>query len=858
MESGVQPSQEPERASAAHHVTAGESRHSVGGVQELLTYREKELRDIYAALEQRVGEKEVQCRSLEDRLNALQDDFIYNLALLEERDKELENYDTLTEGLTTDIHDREAKISELKWLLTEKSTELANFKMLLYTQEQQHHDTIRKCHKDKGVELQHLEDVLAARGEEFELVKSELQLQIQSAQQEMELQKSAFESELEQAKREREVAVRGVRQECKREVLEAEHRVACVEAELAAVKSARDGMETKLQHQVDANRVLDTKLRQLEWEVVDSNKATSTRIAELEEALQQSHQLSLAAQASFDHTREKLLLDSEETKKQLTHAQSLVEEQARHLTHQLAEAMQQLAAERTEAGRKLHAMQECVSEREAEVRTLRAALSGDQCGMETLRRQYESEIAQRDATIASHESYIAKLEHELDVRCTTLQSMQHDIGALVAKEQELQRVIAQQNLENERKMATLQRKKNGDQSDLVRALVAAKEAAEAQVKLLRTKLRAAPARTQPHHASPAWRPLSTPPYDRDPRRHRDDDGEEGGEEGGGGGGGGSDYDTLGNGENGEYRPRDYAGGAQEKNGAGRERQLEVESENARLTAIIQQMRHDMQVMHDAMNNTPQAHVHEHTPHHQPRATTDTYGFGAAAAAADDTGMASHLHTQILKLQTLLAQKQRIIDDLWSQQETLHRKIDESMRRGRPPRDAWNTTTGDGYHQHDTTTTTTTTHLRAQLAEAVEEMRGMQVERERLLDMSNALQAEVRYWVEKKEAGREVGTQTVTFFEGRAARYKSLGTTTPSAAPSSRHHPHPVKQSERATHSQRVAKERMGVRGVGATPAAPVDEEGGDALGKEDSARVKQPARHHRRVRNWNEKSGDEM
>ncbi|KAI8921417.1 hypothetical protein DFJ77DRAFT_437456 [Powellomyces hirtus] len=674
MESGVQPSQEPERAaSAAHHVTAGESRHSVGGgVQELLTYREKELRDIYAALEQRVGEKEVQCRSLEDRLNALQDDFVYNLALLEERDKELESYDTLTEGLTTDIHDREAKISELKWLLTEKSTELANFKMLLYTQEQQHHDTIRKCHKDKGVELQHLEDVLAARGEEFELVKSELQLQIQSAQQELELQKSAFESELEQAKREREVAVRGVRQECKREVLEAEHRVACVEAELAAVKSARDGMETKLQHQVDANRVLDTKLRQLEWEVVDSNKATSTRIAQLEEALQQSHQSSLAAQASFDHTREKLLLDSEEAKKQLTHAQSLAEEQARHLTHQLAEAMQQLAAERTEAGRKLHAMQECVSEREAEVRTLRAALSGDQCGMETLRRQYESEIAQRDATIASHESYIAKLEHELDVRCTTLQSMQHDIGALVAKEQELQRVIAQQNLENERKMATLHRKKNGDQSDLVRALVAAKEAAEAQVKLLRTKLGA---RTQPHHTSPAWRPLSTPPYDRDPRRHRDDDdGEEGGD------GGGSDYDTLGNGENGAYRPRDYAGGAKETNREGRERQLEVESENARLTAIIQQMRHDMQAMHDAMNKTPQAHVHEQTPHHHPRATTtDTYGFGgAAAAAADDTAMASHLHTQILKLQTLLAQKQRIIDDLWSQQETLHRKIDESM------------------------------------------------------------------------------------------------------------------------------------------------------------------------------------
>lgn len=45
-------------------------------------------------------------QELREHLASLQDDFIYNLNLLEERDKELERYETLMEGLATDIHDR--------------------------------------------------------------------------------------------------------------------------------------------------------------------------------------------------------------------------------------------------------------------------------------------------------------------------------------------------------------------------------------------------------------------------------------------------------------------------------------------------------------------------------------------------------------------------------------------------------------------------------------------------------------------------------------------------------------------------------------------------------------------------------
>ena len=114
-------------------------RHSMpepGSLTDLLARKEKELHNIYGTLEQTLKDKEkevctalsstvyvvpmsnhltttlflthrlIQCQELRARFKSLQDDFVYNLQLLEERDKELERYDVTTEELKNDVAER--------------------------------------------------------------------------------------------------------------------------------------------------------------------------------------------------------------------------------------------------------------------------------------------------------------------------------------------------------------------------------------------------------------------------------------------------------------------------------------------------------------------------------------------------------------------------------------------------------------------------------------------------------------------------------------------------------------------------------------------------------------------------------
>ncbi|KAJ3153628.1 Coiled-coil domain-containing protein 57 [Geranomyces variabilis] len=804
-------------ASAKHlqfrpELCAGLSRGG-GGLQELLTAREQELRELFGALEQRLGERELQCRSLEDQLKVLQDDFVYNLSLLADRDNELESYDVLTDGLNTDLHDREGRIGELQTIIAERNTELANFKALLCTQEQQHHEALRRVQKDVEAELRRLEDAATSRAEELDLARADMKLQISAAHREVELQRVAFQAELDSVKRGQEAAIRAGRQEVAHQLLKAEHKASCAVAELEATKLSRDSLEVKLVEQVEANRVLDQKLCQLEWKVVDAGKATAHRIAELEKRLAKSHQSAAKAQAAFHRSREKLLLDAEESKRIVEHRSTVAENQIEDLKKQLSLAMVQIDAERAEASREAHVLQETVAAKDAEIYKLRTVVDADKSEITSLRRKHQDELAARDDSLNRHKRHIAELEGEIGLQCHNVQTLQENIGRLAAHEEELQRIVAQQNLDSERKEATLLRQHSGCDTDLVRSLVTAKEAAAAEVKLLRGKLKAEPnGRTQGN----AWRPLASPPYERTPTsadgRTRPS----------------ASHATPNNG----YLPSAADQGENEKS--------DLHAENIRLTSIIQQMRTDMQAMHDAMQTAAAV------PENPGKWESDFCDNGDASAA-------THAVAQMQRLRNLLSQKQNIIDELLAQQSALHQKIDVAHRN--------RTKYAEEQCQVDPCYTfpfadpsaqfqRENIALRRKLVEATEDLQRMAHDRSRLLDMSNSLKAEVHFWTDKREARAEVGTQTSSTFKA-AMRYKALNNVQPpSAIPRAVRMPQPVTQSARTTKSQKQAQERMFGRrgaGFGGVRGDATSDEGEGANGRRVRAR---------RIRNWNERSDE--
>lgn len=117
---------------------------------------------------------------------------------------------------------------------------------------------------------------------------------------------------------------------------------------------------------------------------------------------------------------------------------------------------------------------------------------------------------------------------------------------------------------------------------------------------------------------------------------------------------------------------------------------------------------------------------------------------------------AQLHAQLMRFQTLLDQKQSIIDHLLEQQQKLHQKIDESVCLSREKANG---------HDHDNTNTliqelqSENDILQCQLSDAVADMQRMATERTRLVEMSNALKAEVRFWTEKNANKAEASTQS---------------------------------------------------------------------------------------------------
>ncbi|GLE05521.1 hypothetical protein PINS_up014544 [Pythium insidiosum] len=104
------------------------ARVSPGDIRSLILEKEKELHDIneyrIRTLETLLREKESAAQAYKHKFVKLQEDFKYNLKLLEGRDEELALYDTNFAALKSVVRDREADVSELKAQIADLQSDL--------------------------------------------------------------------------------------------------------------------------------------------------------------------------------------------------------------------------------------------------------------------------------------------------------------------------------------------------------------------------------------------------------------------------------------------------------------------------------------------------------------------------------------------------------------------------------------------------------------------------------------------------------------------------------------------------------------------------------------------------------------
>ncbi|KAJ3297602.1 hypothetical protein HDU79_002776 [Rhizoclosmatium sp. JEL0117] len=90
----------------------------------------------------------------EARLRVLATDFHFNLAVLEERDAEIDSLEQDTRRLRTLIADRDSTLSDLKMRLADSSSNLDSAREFARAQEAAHQETLRKIRRDNETAIQ--------------------------------------------------------------------------------------------------------------------------------------------------------------------------------------------------------------------------------------------------------------------------------------------------------------------------------------------------------------------------------------------------------------------------------------------------------------------------------------------------------------------------------------------------------------------------------------------------------------------------------------------------------------------------------------------------------------------------------
>ncbi|KAL8163348.1 UNVERIFIED_CONTAM: hypothetical protein K2H54_018700 [Gekko kuhli] len=247
--------------------------HTQKDLNELLICKEQELKELQANqirfLKTTLQETERQLQEIHRKFNRLKEDFTYNLKILEERDRELEHYDTLFIQLKIVENAKEAEVSDLRIQMDKLQQAL--------TQETKKQEILQYQYQQKLKEHQlDLERLLSSKDsdishhrKEYENVKQQLERKLQEVEGELALQRQELLVEFDAEIKKREHEFHQKADEMSNLVLSHELKVKLLTKELEALKDAGMKAAESMKVAEAANLELEKEVRCKEWEIKD-------------------------------------------------------------------------------------------------------------------------------------------------------------------------------------------------------------------------------------------------------------------------------------------------------------------------------------------------------------------------------------------------------------------------------------------------------------------------------------------------------------------------------------------------------------------------------------------------------------
>ncbi|XP_058417922.1 coiled-coil domain-containing protein 57 isoform X4 [Diceros bicornis minor] len=500
-------------------------------LNELLVRKEEEWRALQAHRSQlqeaALQEAQNRLEEAQGKLRRLQEDFVYNLQVLEERDCELELYDAvfaqargLEEARQAEVSELKIEVAKLRQALTTEARRLADMQQQYQLKLQEHCLELDRVHSDKNSEIDH-------QREQYENLKWKLERRLKELDGELALQRQELllEFECETQKREHEFRLwaDGMSNVVLTHELKAEERwcrcsgpvsptlwkclpqdelppdpgrdardsanavvglcplVKLLNKELVALKEAGAKAAESLQSAEMANSELEKRLQHRAWELRNLTTVRDARIKDLEGKL---HSVQLTRRKEKETCRKKheeLDHRARERDEVLAVVKGAHVEQLRVLEARALELQAHCETLELQLRRAERRQMDALKEKNAVIDKLREDAAA-------LKSGWDAQIARLSKEMISKDLQVHSLREEEVMLKAQLARCQQDIGrykqqlSLAAeREQSLERDKVQLELDWQRRCEGLERDQFQRSEDLIQALITAKEQVTAKL-----------------------------------------------------------------------------------------------------------------------------------------------------------------------------------------------------------------------------------------------------------------------------------------------------------------------------------------------------------------------------------------
>ncbi|KAF5912950.1 hypothetical protein HPG69_012639 [Diceros bicornis minor] len=454
-------------------------------LNELLVRKEEEWRALQAHRSQlqeaALQEAQNRLEEAQGKLRRLQEDFVYNLQVLEERDCELELYDAvfaqargLEEARQAEVSELKIEVAKLRQALTTEARRLADMQQQYQLKLQEHCLELDRVHSDKNSEIDH-------QREQYENLKWKLERRLKELDGELALQRQELLLEFECETQKREHEFRLWADGMSNVVLTHELKVKLLNKELVALKEAGAKAAESLQSAEMANSELEKRLQHRAWELRNLTTVRDARIKDLEGKL---HSVQLTRRKEKETCRKKheeLDHRARERDEVLAVVKGAHVEQLRVLEARALELQAHCETLELQLRRAERRQMDALKEKNAVIDKLREDAAA-------LKSGWDAQIARLSKEMISKDLQVHSLREEEVMLKAQLARCQQDIGrykqqlSLAAeREQSLERDKVQLELDWQRRCEGLERDQFQRSEDLIQALITAKEQVTAKL-----------------------------------------------------------------------------------------------------------------------------------------------------------------------------------------------------------------------------------------------------------------------------------------------------------------------------------------------------------------------------------------